>query len=409
MKQFESDILIVGSGLTGIIAAYALSSLNQNIIIIDQKKILLNNKPDFKSLQHDTRTTAIAEGSKEFLSKIGLWQNLNKFSEPIKKIKVIDRTPNKKIDFFNNKKNSNLGYIIENSNFLSITLKKLIKKNNIKFIDQAELKDIKNFKNRINCEFNNCIISTKLLIAADGKNSSIRSIKKTKIYKKTYKENALVVNFDHTVNHNNCAYEFFYNNGPLALLPMKKKQNFKSSLIWSNNKNYLESLINADQHLLKEVLQEKISETLGNIIKINSKKLFPLSAHINYKFYDKQIVYIGDAAHSVHPIAGQGWNLGLRDVKKLYYLIEKHTSLGLEIESRQLCEEYHQACFYDAFRLFQITDKLNSLFMVENRILNGFFVKGHTKKLVLKYLSARSVYRSILSAVVPTIEQPILS
>ena len=372
MKQFESDILIVGSGLTGIIAAYALSSLNQNIIIIDQKKILLNNKPDFKSLQHDTRTTAIAEGSKEFLSKIGLWQNLNKFSEPIKKIKVIDRTPNKKIDFFNNKKNSNLGYIIENSNFLSITLKKLIKKNNIKFIDQAELKDIKNFKNRINCEFNNCIISTKLLIAADGKNSSIRSIKKTKIYKKTYKENALVVNFDHTVNHNNCAYEFFYNNGPLALLPMKKKQNFKSSLIWSNNKNYLESLINADQHLLKEVLQEKISETLGNIIKINSKKLFPLSAHINYKFYDKQIVYIGDAAHSVHPIAGQGWNLGLRDVKKLYYLIEKHTSLGLEIESRQLCEEYHQACFYDAFRLFQITDKLNSLFMVENRILNGF-------------------------------------
>ena len=97
-----------------------------------------------------------------------------------------------------------------------------------------------------------------------------------------------------------------------------------------------------------------------------------MSAHINYKFYDKQIVYIGDAAHSVHPIAGQGWNLGLRDVKKLYYLIEKHTSLGLEIESRQLCEEYHQACFYDAFRLFQITDKLNSLFMVENRILNGF-------------------------------------
>ena len=194
----------------------------------------------------------------------------------------------------------------------------------------------------------------------------------TPVYKKIYKENALVVNFQHKANHNNCAYEFFYSNGPLAVLPMQKKSNFQSSLIWSNKKKFIGNLINSDKDTLIQVLHEKISEYLGEIVAINSKQMFPLSAHINKKFFEEKLIYIGDAAHSIHPIAGQGWNLGLRDVGKLHALTRQYANLGLDIGTERFCKLYHNDCYYDSYRLFQITDKLNSIFMSESKILSSF-------------------------------------
>ena len=112
MNLMSCDILIVGSGLTGLVAAYSLSLLGFKIILTEQRKIL-NNKNVITS---DTRTTAIAEGSKVFLDHIGLWKKLSLFAEPIKNINVIDRSFKNKIEFFNNFRNHNLGYIIKNFN-----------------------------------------------------------------------------------------------------------------------------------------------------------------------------------------------------------------------------------------------------------------------------------------------------
>ena len=370
MKQLECDVLIVGSGLNGIIAASALSLLDLKIIIVDQKKI----SPKYitnKLSQKDTRTTAIAEGSKNFLNEIFLWKGLSKFAEPIKKIKVIDRKPNKIIDFSNSEKNKNLGYIIKNQNFTQIVLKELIKRKNVKICDNLKLQSIKYSFNKIICGFEKIKISSKLLVAADGKKSTIRSIKNTGYYKKNYKEKALVVNFEHSKNHNGCAYEFFLENGPLAILPMQKESNFQSSLIWSNKSTFLESLQQIDENLFKKILEEKIFNQTGSIKTIKSKQLFPLSAHLNHRFFEKQIVYVGDAAHSIHPIAGQGWNLGLRDVKKLHKLVNEYLSLGLELNTLEFCKKYNQECFYDSYRLFQVTDKLNTLFMINDNVTNS--------------------------------------
>ena len=111
MKLMSCNILIVGSGLTGLVAAYSLSLLGFKIILTEQKKIL-NNK---NIITHDTRTTAIAEGSKVFLDHIGLWKKLSLFAEPIKNINVIDRSIKNKIEFFNSFRDHNLGYIVKNS------------------------------------------------------------------------------------------------------------------------------------------------------------------------------------------------------------------------------------------------------------------------------------------------------
>jgi 2-octaprenyl-6-methoxyphenol hydroxylase len=199
----------------------------------------------------------------------------------------------------------------------------------------------------------------------------------------------LVVNFSHEKKHNNIAYEVFYNTGPLAILPMMStsKKNFSSSMIWSHTKEYSDALNELDENIRKEIIQEKILRYSGNLIKIFDVKKFNLSAHLNSKFFEKRLVYIGDAAHSIHPIAGQGWNLGVRDIKKLLLVINKNLNLGLDIGTEEVCSSYNNLAYNDAYSLFQITDKLNYIFLNESnmaKVLRKVGFKAIEKNLKLK-------------------------
>ena len=372
MKQLNTDILIIGGGLTGLASAFALSSLNKKIIVIDRVNFTFPG--DFQ----DFRTTAIAEGSKVFFEKIGLWKKLRKFSQPIKNIRVEDRNKRRKILFNNKIDNNNLGYIILNSDIKKQLLNELKLKKNIKLINNNEFFSLQTLENKNIALFDKYKIASKLVIAADGKNSTVRSFLKTKIFKKHYPHNALVVNFDHLKDHKNTAFELFFKSGPLAILPMKKrnKKYFSSSLIWTNTKDYTAQVKKLDKNLLRLILQEKIFSYTGNISKIHSVQSFPLSAHINSSFYNNRLIYIGDSAHSIHPIAGQGWNLGVRDIVKCLSVLEYSEKLGLDIGSSEICKKYHDLCYSDSFSLYQITDKLNSIFLNDKYILNWARVQG---------------------------------
>jgi 2-octaprenyl-6-methoxyphenol hydroxylase len=116
-------------------------------------------------------------------------------------------------------------------------------------------------------------------------------------------------------------------------------------------------------------MEEKIGKIVGNITKINSTQIFPLSAHINDSFINKRLIYVGDAAHSIHPIAGQGWNLGVNDVKNLY---EVSKNRKIDIGTDLFCRMYNNKSYYKAFQLFQITDKLNSHFLNSGSIYRSF-------------------------------------
>ena len=360
MKELNCDLHIVGGALTGLLTAYCASGLGYKIIISEKNAITNKNIKTF-----DTRTTAISEGSKFFLENQGLWTHIKSFAEAIKDIRVVDKTANSKINFNNPKPKSNLGYIVKNSKLINLLIKKLESKENVKFITKSKIDSLNYDKSTICSLSNKHKIRSKMIIAADGKHSTVKKIIGIKSHKKNYNEKALVVNFLHDRPHNNTAYEFFFKNGPLAILPMQKEnKKHQSALIWSNKPEIVDLLVssNLSKKDIGKMLNEKIYKQLGNITNINTIQAFPLSAHINEKFYEDRVVFVGDAAHSIHPIAGQGWNLGLRDIKSLIQLLKTSKNNGPKIGTKIFCKKYHQSCYYDAYSLFEITDKLDWIF-----------------------------------------------
>ena len=361
MKEFNTDVLIVGSGLVGLVAAHCLSRLNYKVTLVD-KKNLINSQNSFK----DTRTVAVSEGSKIFLESLSLWSHLKSHAEPIRNINVYDRSSNNKILFSNQIKNKKLGYVIENKKFSKILINQLKMFKNTKVHYNFNLVNVELNKKNTKAFSNNLTISSKIIIAADGKNSQIKKIVGNKTFKKKYNESALVLNLFHKKKLNNTAYEIFYKTGPLAILPMKSSKGFfQSTIIWSNDDTFLRKLTSLEKTFIKNFIEEKIGHIVGGITKINSNQIFPLSAHINDSFINKRLIYVGDAAHSIHPIAGQGWNLGVNDVKNLYE-ISKYEKIN--IGSDLFCQMYNNKSYQRAFQLFQITDKLNSHFINSGKI-----------------------------------------
>ena len=365
MKEIQTKINIIGGGLIGVAAAYSLSKLGNSVVILEK-----NAKFDQKKIS-DKRTTAISEGTKKYLEKINIWKEIRNYAEPIKKIQIIDRNQSNKIYFDNQRRSSNLGYIIRNEFMLKSFYKKLQNQKNVKIFNNVSIDDVFYKGNRIITKQKDFSVNSNLLLASDGKNSFIRKIFKTPIYIKDYKKKAIVINFYHSKNHHNTAYEFFFKNGPLAILPMQNNKNeFQSSIVWTNTSEFINSIISLDDNKIIDILNSKIKGSIGKINKIITKQTFPLRAHLNSKFYEERTVYIGDSAHSFHPIAGQGWNLGMQDLESLYNLVKKYNSLGLELGDDVFCKEFQKNNFFKAYRLYQITDKVDSIFKLDNSIFN---------------------------------------
>ena len=372
MKEFNTNINIIGGGLIGTATAISLSKLGFKITILEKNPLY-----NFKKNILDQRTVAISEGTKNFLEEIGMWYAIKPFSQKIKSIKVIDRKLTNNLEFDNERRKSSLGYIVKNNHLLSILYKKLREQKNVKILNNIKIINFDFYDDNIITETNCLKITSNLNIAADGKNSFVKKIFRTPHYYKDYKTTALVTTFTHSKDHKGIAYEFFYKNGPLAILPMQKhNKDFTSSIVWTNKNEYLRSLLSMENEKFKTILNLETQNSLGKIKKVLSKQLFPLSAHLNTRFFENRTIYIGDAAHSFHPIAGQGWNLGMNDVKNLFYLIKKYQFLGIEPGDKIFCKEYNKENYFNAYRLYQITDKLDSIFRIQNPIFNFARLSG---------------------------------
>jgi 2-octaprenyl-6-methoxyphenol hydroxylase len=325
--MYLQKICIIGDGLAGLSTAITLSKENIKIDLY-----IGSNK---KNLGNDNRTTAISESSYQFIKQKFNIKRKNIFW-PCKEIKLFYEVKNIINNFLNFKeKKKNLMYIFENKKLKIELSKQIKKKKNISIIK----------KNIEKIDYNEgCVLFKKkkliydLIILSTGSQSALyNNITHGRVIQKNYEEKALTANVKHNSRINNVS-QFFLTEGPLAILPFSKKS---FSVVWSVSNAFFKK----NNKSLKKTLREKIKILLTNskIKNISNVYSFPIKLNLQVKYFKKNILILGDGLHAVHPMAGQGFNLVLRDIKKLNELMCKVLNLGLSIKNSLLLKDFYQA------------------------------------------------------------------
>ncbi len=370
MKKHK--ICIVGGGLTGLISALVLSERGLDIDLI-----LENNT----SKNKDLRVTAISEKNMEFLKST--IKNINlKLFYPVKKINLFFEKSNQTKNFLNFDENKNLMYFFENR-LTKVHLSKLLKKTKIK-IQKKTIKSIDLAENKIFTNFSSK--SYDLLVLCLGADSPIyQKISGNRKIQKNYKEHSITCSVNHQIK-NIGAQQFFLKEGPLAILPYNKN---KFSVVWSIEDIYFIK----NKKNITNYLKTKLSNLLKtNKISLGKIQSYPLKLSLKRNYYKKNAIILGDGLHVVHPLAGQGFNLILRDIEKLNELISNNLRLGLTIKDSNIPKDLSDSrkpenllmgLGIDTTRKFFKSNKY--LDPIKENILNNFskskFLKEITKRI----------------------------
>ena len=342
----KQKICIIGTGLSGLTTAIILSKLNLNIDLFCEK-----NK---KYPEQDKRTTALSENNFQFLKEKINFKNSNYFW-PCKKINLFYQNKKEYLNFFNfNGKNKNLMYIFQNKKFVQHINNEIKKSKNIKLLYKS-IQEI-DCKNSF-VKFNNKKAYYDLIILCAGnKNIFYDNISDNRFISKDYKEFAITGTVQHNLKLNGSS-QYFLEEGPLAILPFKKNM---FSLVWSISNNFYDKNF-------RKLIKEKLKDIFGKKEKLKILKLqsFPLYLDLKTKYFKKNTLILGQGLHTIHPIAGQGFNLILRDIAKLYLIIKKNLELGLTIKNSFILKE-----FYDS------RNPENTIIGLGNDLIHNFFKKN---------------------------------
>ena len=352
----KQRICIVGDGLSGLMAALALNRLEGLEVHLISKK----NKHT-----KDKRTTAISASNYEFFNEVIVKLD-KKLFWPSKKIDLFYETKDQNMNFLNfNEDSKNLMYVFENDKIKKILIKE-IKKKKIKTLQKNinELKDLDSYDMKVLCLGR----SSKIYQSIIGKRS----------LDKDYKEIAITGYVNHNLKNLNTA-QYFLKEGPLAILPFSKN-NF--SFVWSVDKDIPKKDINL-------IVKSKICEVLKTKkIQISNQQSYPLMLNLKRTYYKNDILILGEGLHTVHPIAGQGFNLVLRDIKKLQEILKYYTGLGMSLKSTPALEDFTNSRKSENI-ITGIGIDLTHNFFKQNKLLDPF------KKTILKNISKNNTLKKI--------------
>ena len=305
------DFVVSGGGLAGSLAALALKKLGFSCYIFDSAK-------KYKS---DFRTSTITKSSADFLKEINAWQHIKDFATPILGIYTYEKNSASFLHFDCTNKDecatnkSPMGWVVPN-NILKHALQKEIKINY-----GVSYKEVYS-----SCDKSKLILSDantlegRFLISAEGRESFCLKTSGILNFSRFYKQSCIICNLKCDSRHKNIAREIFLPEGPLALLPLKKEDEF--SLIWTVDFLHHEQIKN----LKKEVFLEKISKISGlNFVDIITERIaYPIKIHMAKNYFKKSIIFVGDCMHSIHPVAGQGFNLTVYDIRSIFQLLSRY-------------------------------------------------------------------------------------
>lgn len=353
------DAIILGAGLIGLTQAHSLAAHGLKVAIIDRA-----NPADLMKGGFDGRVSAINSASWKMFEAIGLSRKLAPHGCPIRQILINDGLKPGKLDFTPDEDDP-LGVMIENSVTRRVLFDAVQANKLISLHMPAMVQGSDRGEHMVSMELDNgARLSAPLLIAADGRGSTMREEAGIAMAKWQYEHSAIICTVSHDRPHGGTAYEIFYPSGPFAILPMRDDENgcHRSAIVWTVDRQDGPALAKISDRAFHAELMKKSGGFLGKMELLSKRATYPLGFHHSSNLTADRMALVGDAGHGIHPIAGQGLNLGLRDVAALTEVIVDGARTGLDLGNPQILARYDRWRSLDNLMVSAASDMLTRLF-----------------------------------------------
>jgi len=423
------DVAIIGGGLAGMTLACLLGDSGLQIACIDRED------PQ-RQIQADGRTTAVSFGSRKILEAAGIWPALEDRACPIDDIRILDGASPLLLNFLGTEtEGKSFGWIVDNAAIRRALLARVRVFKNIDHLAPLKISDYARENDHMQCLLEEGgAVKTRLVVGADGRNSFTRAWMGVRIREKNYHQRAIICVVAHEHPHHNVAVEHFWPSGPFAILPMTdrvdappQQDNFlpiqneeyekstspsthtdyvklnegeeqgqnlvykhRSSIVFTEHGPKRNSLMQYDKLSFEAALAARFPKEYGEVRMINERMCFPLNLVHAAEYIAPRMVLVADAAHGIHPIAGQGLNLGFRDVKTLAELLRGAQEKSEDVGADALLQAYQRKRRPDNMAMVAVTDGLVRLF--SNNIPPVRFLRRAGLRAVSKFGPARRFF-----------------
>ena len=358
--RIECDVVIAGGGLVGLTLGAALAGAGIETAVVDGAPPAAMRDAAF-----DGRVSSIALGSKRVLDGIGLWPALAGAAQPILEIRVSDGDAPLFLHYDHRTAGSEpLGFIVENRTIRAALIEHAARLAAFRHLAPAAVEALEPTAGAVGARLaDGRRVRARLAIAADGANSTLRAAAGIETVRWSYEQTGIVCTVTHERPHRGIAHERFLPAGPFAILPMTGN---RSSLVWTERAARAPALLGAPPSVFAQELHARFGDFLGMLEPTGPRWSYPLALTHAKRYVAPRLALAGDAAHAIHPLAGQGFNLGIRDAAVLAELVVDRARLGLDIGESDVLSRYQRRRRFDSVLLIGVTDGLNRLFSNDN-------------------------------------------
>jgi 2-octaprenyl-6-methoxyphenol hydroxylase len=360
----RADVIILGGGLVGLTLAAALDSSGLTAILVDPAD------PDTRlDATFDGRTSAVSSSSKRMLDTIGVSDFFPVKGNPIRAIRASDGLAPGGLTFEPGEDGEPLGWMHENRHLRAALRARAEAGKHLWLMWKAKAADIQRDTHGVMVSLTDGRkLFAPLLVAAEGRNSPTREAAGIRVARWKYDHAAIVSVLRHDLPHQDVAYEIFYPAGPFALLPMTDDAGaHRSAIVWSVGKDDAPGLLSLSDVDFAAEAEVAMGVFLGKITVAAPRSSYPLGFHHAARITDNRLALVGDAAHAIHPIAGQGLNLGFRDVAALAQVLVEAARLGLDLGDSTVLDRYQRWRSLDTLMVAAATDSLTRIYGVRGK------------------------------------------
>jgi 2-octaprenyl-6-methoxyphenol hydroxylase len=369
----STDVIIGGGGMVGLTLGLALAKAGLKVTVCDPapKAVALDAR-------FDGRVSALAYAAVRMYRALGVWEHLEPYAQPIEDILVTDAAPGRpaspfSLHFDGEEAGTPLGHIVENRHIRMGLFAVAETVPDLELIAPAALADLRADAYAIAATLSNGeTFSARLAVAADGRESAMRERMQIGVVGWSYPQTGIVATVEHEKPHKGVAYEHFLPAGPFAILPMtpaskgeaagQRKYLNRSSLVWTEREALAPAILKLPEDEFNDEMRKRFGSHLGAAEVAGPRWSYPLKFHLARAYVRPRFALAGDAAHGIHPIAGQGLNLGLKDAAALAETVLDAARLGLDFGQLDALERYERWRRFDSFTLAAATDALTRLF-----------------------------------------------